>query len=672
MRSRLPAAIAACQVAVTVLCLVDLVVAPGRAPPAIAAALAVLGIGAAAGGLLGVAVAALGAAPRPSPATAVALGVAALGWMAAHGGLLVVVGGAFHDPTLMGLLMVAASFALIAPAAIVFVPARRGLARLGRRPTLALGALLAAAAAIVVLPGPSAIAAVAAGAAAGAGTASAWRRRARRLPRSVAIGWALGSVALIAAALGPLADDRRVQRGRVVPAATAGLRPILDRDGDGHLAVLGDGDCAEGDAGRSPTAIEILDDGIDQDCRYGDLAAPPAPPAPPPPSANALVLVTLAGVDGRAGIAAHLPRLAARIDAGIRFDAGLAIDGSLPRVVAVLLSGRLPGRDEPDGGGAPVDGLALPQLLADAGWQVGVASASDLSHLTTVFPAKRTKWKKQSAAAVRAAIPMLTVERAFVWVHLKVKPDEAAGLDPAIDELLRVASDRGGRALIVTGDGVPIALLGAEQRVVAAPVSGVDVYPTLLALAGVAEPVIEGRPPATGRSLAGSLAPAPSLRAYLAALRDGQLGARLRWRNLARAAGLIDAPPDDLAGATATIRGALDVLGCRWAIQDDRRIEVAVTLRGGEHLRRGDLVEVMLKSSGVRVFATAAPLGGALPFGSWPRGALVEHRVVIHRELLGVDDPVVWVSVVRHGKRLKVTRGEGASRNAVPICVVEL
>jgi len=39
--------------------------------------------------------------------------------------------------------------------------------------------------------------------------------------------------------------------------------------------------------------------------------------------------------------------------------------------------------------------------------------------------------------------------------------------------------------------------------------------------------------------------------------------------------------------------------------------------------------------------------------------------------MLGADEPTAWISVVRGGKRLAVTRGEGVSRNAVPICVVE-
>jgi hypothetical protein len=48
-----------------------------------------------------------------------------------------------------------------------------------------------------------------------------------------------------------------------------------DRDGDGHRA---DADCDDGDPNRYPGAPETCGDGIDQDCRDGDLECPPDPP----------------------------------------------------------------------------------------------------------------------------------------------------------------------------------------------------------------------------------------------------------------------------------------------------------------------------------------------------------------------------------------------------------
>lgn len=50
-----------------------------------------------------------------------------------------------------------------------------------------------------------------------------------------------------------------------------GLESVLDRDGDGFSAFLGGPDCDDGDPGTSPLAVDLPDDGRDQDCLGGDL-----------------------------------------------------------------------------------------------------------------------------------------------------------------------------------------------------------------------------------------------------------------------------------------------------------------------------------------------------------------------------------------------------------------
>ncbi|MCL2448433.1 MAG: sulfatase-like hydrolase/transferase [Polyangiaceae bacterium] len=64
-------------------------------------------------------------------------------------------------------------------------------------------------------------------------------------------------------------------------------RAATDFDRDGASALFGGGDCDDADPRRSPTAIDIPGNGIDEDCSGEDLPAPrasaAAPSAPPPP-----------------------------------------------------------------------------------------------------------------------------------------------------------------------------------------------------------------------------------------------------------------------------------------------------------------------------------------------------------------------------------------------------
>lgn len=125
-----------------------------------------------------------------------------------------------------------------------------------------------------------------------AGTARG-RRALAALLRPLPAVWATAALILLwAGTLGPASrrpDAVRVYRlsAPLARFASRAAAHLLDSDGDGYSAYLGDRDCAPHDPRRNPGAREIPGNGIDDDCFDGDLASgaepfPPPPPAPRP------------------------------------------------------------------------------------------------------------------------------------------------------------------------------------------------------------------------------------------------------------------------------------------------------------------------------------------------------------------------------------------------------
>lgn len=91
------------------------------------------------------------------------------------------------------------------------------------------------------------------------------------------------------------AVEKRAPLGRL---ALAGARRLTDRDGDGAARTFGGRDCDDGNAHRSPSALDVPGNGIDEDCSGADtpLAVPPQPKqvkARKAPADFNLVLVTI-------------------------------------------------------------------------------------------------------------------------------------------------------------------------------------------------------------------------------------------------------------------------------------------------------------------------------------------------------------------------------------------
>jgi arylsulfatase A-like enzyme len=83
----------------------------------------------------------------------------------------------------------------------------------------------------------------------------------------------------------------------MVDQAFATQRGLTDVDGDGFSALLGGGDCDAFDPEVNPAAIEIADNGIDENCIGGDATAPRvdvgAMAMPTTPSPRSVLLVTI-------------------------------------------------------------------------------------------------------------------------------------------------------------------------------------------------------------------------------------------------------------------------------------------------------------------------------------------------------------------------------------------
>ena len=106
------------------------------------------------------------------------------------------------------------------------------------------------------------------------------------------------------------------------------LRTFFDRDHDGYLALLGDGDCAPRDAARNPGATDVPGNHIDEDCDGYDLdpstlaprgkidfAVPESLPRRPPIillTIDAFAADRMSRLGGKRGVTPNLDALAAR------------------------------------------------------------------------------------------------------------------------------------------------------------------------------------------------------------------------------------------------------------------------------------------------------------------------------------------------------------------------
>src|SRR5262249_61659140 len=131
----------------------------------------------------------------------------------------------------------------------------------------------------------------------GAVQLAARARRPSRLRggRVVAVGAAAAAVAAVPVVPRVDPSERVVAlltvEGRGVKVLTAVARSLFARDGDGYSTILGGGDCDDTNPNIHPGAVDIPDNGIDENCVGGDAHRE----APPPPAAKATTQKTLDG-----------------------------------------------------------------------------------------------------------------------------------------------------------------------------------------------------------------------------------------------------------------------------------------------------------------------------------------------------------------------------------------
>jgi choline-sulfatase len=265
-----------------------------------------------------------------------------------------------------------------------------------------------------------------------------------------AAGWGLlvrQSVALSNAPEVARAIELGAPIGRI---GLALARRATDRDGDGASALFGGGDCDDADPGRSPTAIDVPGNGIDEDCSGADLPLPRPPPPPPrparpsaPPHLN-LVLITVDTLRIDLGfmgysrpVSPNLDELAARSTV---FERAYSMASYTGKSIGPTMIGKYPSECVRDGGHFNVYGPSntlLAERLQSAGFHTmgaashwyfkpryGLAQGMDVWDLSALpsdlegdSDTSVTSESLSDAAIALLSDPANVDKRFFLWVH---------------------------------------------------------------------------------------------------------------------------------------------------------------------------------------------------------------------------------------------------------------